>query len=89
MTRLTYRVHGTDRGDDWRDEGACRQVDPDEFFAKSTHAVRKAKRVCDGCPVRQQCTQFALDNDERFGVWGGLSQKELRALRSRRKQATA
>lgn len=83
MTRLTASV------EDWREQGLCRQYDPDTFFGKTTPDVHEAKRICRGCPVREQCTQFALDNDERFGVWGGLSQKELRALRSRRKQAIA
>lgn len=86
MTRLTYRVHDTDRGDDWRDQGECRQYDPDEFFAKSTQAIHEAKRICASCPVRRECTQFALDSDERYGVWGGLSQRELNALRNRRRQ---
>jgi WhiB family redox-sensing transcriptional regulator len=92
MTRLTYRVHGTDRGDDWRDQGLCRQADPEEFFAKSTPAIQRAKRICRACPVRPQCVQFAVTNGERFGVWGGLSQTELRPLRNRhrqQKQATA
>lgn len=86
MTRLTYRVHGTDRADDWRDEGLCRQSDPDQFFAKSTPAVQKAKKICRGCPVREECMRFAVTNGEMFGVWGGLSQNELRLLRNRARQ---
>ena len=43
--------------------------------------TRDAKRVCSGCSVRAECLEFALANDERFGIWGGLSERERRRLR--------
>jgi WhiB family redox-sensing transcriptional regulator len=79
-------VPDTDREADWRDEAACRQVDPDLFFAegKGAHAqVREATRVCLSCPVRLQCQDHAIEAGEAWGVWGGMSQIELRTRRRR------
>ena len=69
----------------WRELGNCVGVDPDLFFGgrgdNKSHAA--AKRVCAGCEVRDECLAYALDNNERFGVWGGLSERQRRALRPR------
>ena len=69
----------------WRELGNCVGVDPDLFFGgrgdNKSHAA--AKRVCAGCEVRDECLAYALDNGERFGVWGGLSERQRRALRPR------
>ncbi len=46
-------------------------------------ATREAKRVCVGCEVRSECLEYALENDERFGIWGGLSERERRKLKKR------
>lgn len=69
--------------DPWQDEALCAQTDPDAFFPEQGMSSRDAKSVCAACPVRQECLEYALENDERFGVWGGLSERERRALRSR------
>lgn len=74
----------------WRDEAACKGMDPSLFFAEKGSyapvAVREAKKVCAGCPVRQSCAEDAIDNGYRFGVWGGLTPKERRAFgRARRR----
>jgi hypothetical protein len=66
--------------DDWRDRALCAQTDPEIFFPDKGESPSPAKRVCAGCEVRAQCLQDALDNHERFGVWGGLSERERRAL---------
>jgi WhiB family transcriptional regulator, redox-sensing transcriptional regulator len=65
-------------------EGAvCTQVDTgDLFFPDKGGTNSAAKAVCRSCPVRTSCLQWALDHDERFGVWGGLSERERRRLRS-------
>ncbi|MEU6597912.1 WhiB family transcriptional regulator [Streptomyces flaveolus] len=92
MTRLTYRVHGTDRADDWRDFGACRGVDPELFFTEGKGQqvqLREAQAVCWGCPVRQQCGEYAIAAGEYWGIWGGMTQSQLRTARNRRKQAAA
>lgn len=65
---------------DWRGRALCAQVDPDIFFPDKGESPAPAKRVCASCEVRAECLQDALDRGERFGVWGGLSQRERRVL---------
>jgi WhiB family redox-sensing transcriptional regulator len=70
----------------WQRRGACRRpgVDPDAFFPEKGGSTRAAKAICAGCPVKAQCLAYALANDDRFGVWGGLSERERRRLRPAR-----
>jgi WhiB family redox-sensing transcriptional regulator len=65
----------------WQEEALCAQTGGDFFFPEPGSSVRDAKRICALCPIRSTCLEFALSNDERFGVWGGLSEKERLALR--------
>jgi WhiB family transcriptional regulator, redox-sensing transcriptional regulator len=65
---------------DWRVRALCAQVDPDIFFPEKGESPAAAKRVCASCEVRAECLQDALDRNERFGVWGGLSERERRIL---------
>ena len=65
----------------WQDEALCAQTDPEAFFPEKGGSTREAKRVCQTCPVRAQCLEYALEHDERFGIWGGLSERERRRLR--------
>lgn len=67
----------------WPNRGACRQGDPDALFVQGA-AQNKAKQVCAGCPVRAECLADALDNRVEFGVWGGMTERERRALLRRR-----
>jgi WhiB family transcriptional regulator, redox-sensing transcriptional regulator len=69
----------------WRLEALCAETDPEAFFPEKGGSTREAKRVCTGCAVRAECLEFALDNDERFGIWGGLSERERRRLRLQRR----
>ena len=64
----------------WQDKALCPETDPEAFFPEKGGATRDAKRVCRACEVRAECLQYALDHDERFGVWGGLSERERRRL---------
>jgi WhiB family redox-sensing transcriptional regulator len=64
----------------WRDLALCAQTDPEAFFPDKGESPRPAKRVCARCEVRAECLQYALDHGERFGIWGGLSERERRAL---------
>jgi WhiB family transcriptional regulator, redox-sensing transcriptional regulator len=68
---------------DWRRRAACRDGDPDRLFVRGA-AQREAKLVCFGCPVRIQCLAEALDHRIEFGVWGGMTERERRALLRRR-----
>ncbi len=73
--------------DDWQDGANCLGVDPDLFFPERGASTREAKEVCRGCVVRRQCLEFALQNGEKFGIWGGLSERERRRIRRQRAQA--
>lgn len=65
----------------WQADALCAQTDPEAFFPEKGGSTREAKRVCEGCEVRSECLDYALANDERFGIWGGLSERERRRLR--------
>jgi WhiB family redox-sensing transcriptional regulator len=65
----------------WQTDALCAQTDPEAIFPEKGGSTRDAKRICTGCAVRAQCLEYALDNDERFGIWGGLSERERRKLR--------
>jgi WhiB family redox-sensing transcriptional regulator len=67
----------------WQDEALCAQTDPEAFFPEKGGSTREAKRVCGTCDVRSECLEYALENDERFGIWGGLSERERRKLKKR------
>jgi WhiB family transcriptional regulator, redox-sensing transcriptional regulator len=71
----------------WRLNALCAETDPEAFFPEKGGSTREAKRVCVGCEVRSECLEFALRNDERFGIWGGLSERERRRLRMMRREA--
>ena len=67
----------------WQADAICAQTDPEAFFPEKGGSTRDAKRICSGCDVKQQCLEYALANDERFGIWGGLSERERRKLKKR------
>jgi WhiB family redox-sensing transcriptional regulator len=75
-----------DGDESWRQGALCAETDPEAFFPEKGGSTREAKRVCVGCPVRLQCLEYALGNDERFGIWGGLSERERRRLRLARRE---
>jgi WhiB family transcriptional regulator, redox-sensing transcriptional regulator len=68
---------------EWTLRAACQTVTPDALFVSGA-AQHRAKSVCRGCPVRTECLADALDNRVEFGVWGGLTERERRALLRRR-----
>lgn len=67
--------------DDWKADGACRDLDTALFFPERGDSMVEAKRVCAGCPVREECLEYSLDGREVFGLWGGKSERERRRLR--------
>ena len=73
---------------DWRSKAACLTVDPELFFpigntGPAIMQVAEAKSVCRGCSVVGVCLQWAIDNNQDAGVWGGMSEEERRALKRR------
>ncbi len=73
----------------WQDRANCMGVDPDLFFPERGASTREAKGVCQGCEVREDCLEYALANSEKFGIWGGMSERERRRLRRARTAAAA
>src|SRR3712207_1534493 len=73
---------------DWTAAASCRRADPDALFVQGA-AQNQAKTVCLACPVRTECLADALDNRVEFGVWGGMTERERRALLRRRPNVTS
>jgi WhiB family redox-sensing transcriptional regulator len=67
----------------WQERALCAQTDPEAFFPEKGGSTREAKKICTTCAVRSECLEYALGNDERFGIWGGLSERERRRLKRR------
>ncbi|GAB4080362.1 hypothetical protein GCM10028783_13100 [Modestobacter muralis] len=74
-------LDGDEQG--WQERALCAETDPEAFFPEKGGSTREAKKICTGCEVRAECLEYALGNDERFGIWGGLSERERRRLRRR------
>ena len=70
----------------WQQYANCLGVDPDLFFPERGASTREAKEVCRGCVVQGDCLEFALVNSEKFGIWGGMSERERRRIRRQRAQ---
>ncbi|MDY7105721.1 MAG: WhiB family transcriptional regulator [Actinomycetota bacterium] len=81
MRRL---IHDETEDLSWQSYANCLGVDPDLFFPERGASTREAKEVCRGCVVREQCLEFALSNGEKFGIWGGMSERERRRIRRQR-----
>ncbi|HMU79211.1 MAG TPA: WhiB family transcriptional regulator [Microthrixaceae bacterium] len=73
----------------WQAFANCLGVDPDLFFPERGASTKEAKQVCQGCVVREDCLEYALANGEKFGIWGGLSERERRRIRRQRALARA
>jgi WhiB family redox-sensing transcriptional regulator len=69
---------------DWQVSARCTEVDPEIFFPERGGSSKAARAVCGGCDVRLQCLEYALNNKEQFGIWGGTSERERRRLRKER-----
>jgi WhiB family redox-sensing transcriptional regulator len=68
----------------WQERANCLGVDPDLFFPERGASTKEAKGVCAGCEVRLECLEYALRHGEKFGIWGGMSERERRRLRRQR-----
>lgn len=83
MTNPTFKLDREPAGD-WIHEGACIGVDPELFFPGRTESGNRAKAVCGACPVMDQCRAYGMG--EKFGIWGGLSQRDRDRIRRKRRQ---
>lgn len=70
-----------DDEESWQERALCSQTDPEAFFPEKGGSTREAKKICTGCEVKVECLEYALANDERFGIWGGLSERERRRIK--------
>lgn len=68
---------------DWQDEALCREVEIDIFFPAAAEDHTPAKRICRHCPVIDACLNYALETDQRHGVWGGWSPRQRRIFLNR------
>jgi WhiB family transcriptional regulator, redox-sensing transcriptional regulator len=78
----------------WRSAGSCLSADPDLFFpisAKGPAArqIARAKTICTGCEVRQECLEFAMTHDLTYGIWGGTTPEDRQRARRRKRRAVA
>ncbi|MBT1018598.1 WhiB family transcriptional regulator [Canibacter sp. lx-72] len=85
---LQLGVLGTPDADEgalsWQQRALCAETDPEAFFPEKGGSTREAKKICQQCEVRAECLEYALQSDERFGIWGGLSERERRKLKKSR-----
>ncbi|MGY0489336.1 WhiB family transcriptional regulator [Streptomyces sp. WG-D5] len=72
----------------WWERAECRTTDPDELFVEGA-AQSSAKRICAGCVIKTECLAHALDQRIQHGVWGGMTERERRALLRRRPTVTS
>lgn len=71
----------------WVKHAICRGIDPDLFYPERGESTAEAKAVCKECPVRTECGEYALEIGEKFGIWGGMSERERRRIRRERRLA--
>lgn len=71
----------------WKKQANCLGIDPELFYPERGVSSSNAKSVCKGCVVKEECLEFALRNGEKFGIWGGMSERERRILRRERRIA--
>lgn len=82
FTQLLEMMNGQDLA--WQDLANCRGADPDLFFPERGASTRTAKGICGECSVKNECLEFAIVSSEKFGIWGGLSERERRKIRRQR-----
>jgi WhiB family redox-sensing transcriptional regulator len=68
----------------WSERALCKETDPETFYPEKGGSTREAKRICGRCEVKAECLEYALKHDERYGIWGGLSDRERRRLKRKR-----
>lgn len=84
----TVLLAPADTSSSWQERALCAQTDPEAFFPEKGGSTREAKKVCGACEVRAECLEYALTRNEAFGIWGGLSERQRRALKRTRSAST-
>lgn len=75
------RLHPLTRPGEWVDDALCAQTDPELFFPEKGGNSLVVKRICAKCQVKDQCLEWALTNNEKYGIWGGTSEHDRRKLK--------
>ena len=73
----------------WKLKAACMGMDPELFFPERGQSTSQARKTCRSCPVQKECRNYAIVHHERFGIWGGLTARELRPLQRAHNQQRA
>lgn len=89
LIRELEDLHRSGDEESWQERALCAQTDPEVFFPERGEPTTEAKRICRMCEVQAECLEYALDRRERFGVWGGTSERERRAVIARREAESA
>lgn len=81
-------MYGISHDARWREKAACSKEDPELFFPTGVNGysekiVDQAKAICRTCPVADECLSYAMDHDEDYGIWGGLTENQRRDLKRR------
>lgn len=79
-TSAPLDIHSFSAPPEWVLDALCASTDPEAFFPDKAGSSRTGKDVCRRCPVAAECLDYALEHEERFGIWGGLSERERRKL---------
>jgi len=82
----SHRPDDVDLDTSWMIQGKCLGTDPELFFPERGDSTVEAKATCQGCPVQHPCLEYALEAGEKFGVWGGKSERERRKIRRARRE---
>jgi WhiB family redox-sensing transcriptional regulator len=85
--RLAERAYARIHDAGWMREAACRGMDTNLFFPITGQHAVEAKTVCARCPVAEACRDYALKSGEKWGVWGGMTEKDRKTVRRARKVA--
>ncbi len=81
---MEHPATSTARAVEWQTDALCAQTDPEAFFPDKGGSTLNAKKICDSCDVTEDCLEYALENNEKGGIWGGLAERERQALRRQR-----
>ena len=84
-----FKVATSSADVEWQGSALCAQTDPEAFHPEKGGSTKEAKRVCQACEVKDECLEYALEHNMRFGIWGGLSERERRRLQKSREEASS